>query len=384
MSKSYRGFTLVELLVVIAIIGILIGLLLPAVQAAREAARRMQCTNNLKQLGLAVQNFEDANGRIPNQYQDPYWTSGSYASSDSTIQGRLNRISCQTMLLPYIEQGALYNIITGCFSQAASTGDSSYAISPTDSGTIPTGQSQNPYAVAIDAFLCPSDANAQASKSLSSSNASHLGRCSYGCNMGDMITHNTLDSQKKRRGVFVNGALAGKTSLATCKDGTSNTMAFAEIGVSDVLADSDSDSDITTGIGYVSGVISKAPAVCLALRGSDGLFVDGTTTYAQKGRRWCNASYASTNFQAVLAPNSPSCSSSTSDLGARPMMISASSSHNGGVNVVMMDGSVRFVSDTIDAGDANTVNTDGYSGKSLRGVWGAMATPRGKETVSLD
>ena len=82
-TQSRRGFTLVELLVVIAIIGILIGLLLPAVQAAREAARRMQCTNNMKQLCLGVQNFADAQKRIPNQYDDPYWANANSAVTDA-------------------------------------------------------------------------------------------------------------------------------------------------------------------------------------------------------------------------------------------------------------------------------------------------------------
>lgn len=88
--SSRKGFTLVELLVVIAIIGILIGLLLPAVQAAREAARRMQCTNNLKQMGLAVQNFNSAQDRIPNSYKDSHWTGMNGAANNETVLSRLN------------------------------------------------------------------------------------------------------------------------------------------------------------------------------------------------------------------------------------------------------------------------------------------------------
>ena len=107
-TNRQSGFTLVELLVVIAIIGILIGLLLPAVQAAREAARRMQCTNNLKQLGLATLNFESANGRIPNQFADEMFAGGKYSGVDEYL---LNKLSVQTLLLPYLEQAPVYDKI---------------------------------------------------------------------------------------------------------------------------------------------------------------------------------------------------------------------------------------------------------------------------------
>ena len=103
LKAKHVAFTLVELLVVIAIIGILVGLLLPAVQAAREAARRMQCTNNLKQLGLAVLNYESAYQRLPNK-------SGGTASlvgSPERLNGNYNRLSPFVQLLPFIEQTAL-------------------------------------------------------------------------------------------------------------------------------------------------------------------------------------------------------------------------------------------------------------------------------------
>ncbi|MBR4975981.1 MAG: DUF1559 domain-containing protein, partial [Thermoguttaceae bacterium] len=142
MSKR-QGFTLVELLVVIAIIGILIGLLLPAVQAAREAARRMQCTNQLKQLGLAAQNFHDVNNHLPNR--SAQYILRTYNRSGNSFE----RFSYMTTMLPYIEQTAAYQQF----------------ISDLDKGSMSPWTTNDPHNTGnrrvwmnnIDAFLCPSD-----------------------------------------------------------------------------------------------------------------------------------------------------------------------------------------------------------------------------------
>lgn len=377
-TSSHQGFTLVELLVVIAIIGILIGLLLPAVQAAREAARRMQCTNNLKQLGLATLNFESANGRVPNQYGDALLTEGKYDGVDAAL---LNRISVQAILLPYLEQAPIWD-------KLVSKLDGSCDNNLLHNSQYPDGWGTNPLATVISAFTCPSDDNAQVKLEKT------MGRNSYATCVGDATActaargdyTNANLVHSKRRGVFVNGLIAGKTVLSAIKDGTSNTMGFSEISVTDHAADT--DEDVLTGVAHLSSMYSQAPSTCLAFRGSDGLLTS-TKTYACKGRRWCDAGGANTNFCAVLPPNSVSCGGTNINSGGNChnaiYLISAGSSHNGGVNVSMMDGSVHFISNTIDCGDINYVDYNGnYTGASKHGVWGALATPRGKESVSLD
>ncbi len=380
-----KAFTPVELLVVIAIIGILIGLLLPAVQAAREAARRMQCTNNMKQLGLAAANFESANKRLPNQGWDKLWV--GYGDAD-----RLYRMAAQTLLLPYIEQTAVYEQLQTCANSYKTTGDNGNLPSPTSpSDTTTSGVTANPYKAKIDAFICPSDGVSQQLRG----NADQFGTCNYACNWGDGSMSLDSGGQVNHRGVFVNGAKsgngAGNMTFAAVKDGTSNTMLFGEILASDVTATADLDYRSTVA---PIDMKTNPPSVCLATRGVDGETTAAPDTVLKiKGANWGNACATFTNFVAALPPNSPSCSSGN---GVSSYATgSATSAHSGGVNVCMCDGSVRFVSDTIDCGDISTVlggdkNTyndppqdNKWPGKSTRGVWGAMATPKGKETVTL-
>ena len=380
------GFTLVELLVVIAIIGILIGLLLPAVQAAREAARRMQCTNNLKQLGLAVQNFEDAHKRLPNQMHDEYWVKGFCKSGTKERIDVVDTYSVFTLLLPYIEQTALMNEITGYCSAAANanpynTDYSNYRTIPISWNAQPMYDgTRNPFTVPISAYLCPSDGN-----SITDAKAANLSGCSnYAASRGDWMIGTNWGENKNKRGVFFDGNIGGRMTLATITDGTSNTMCFSEILAS---ASSGGDLKVKSTIAAAS-IHGLAAANCLATRGADGM-TNSSSQWTIKGRRWADARAAYTNFHAAVPPNSPSChqQGNTSESNSC-MCVAASSNHSGGVNVVMCDGSVRFVSETVDCGDVSNKlghpNNSGeghhWVGRSTHGVWGAMATPMHGET----
>ena len=197
-----RGFTLIELLVVIAIIAVLIALLLPAVQAAREAARRAQCVNNLKQLGLAVANYESANSCLP--------PSGN-AIVMNTAKANGNDFSMKVHLLPYMEQSALYN----AFNQ-----DIEYNL--VQNGTVSSTH--------INMFNCPSDGTI-VNRGMSSYSGHDFGDCSYGNNIGTSLTFNggRFDGPAYLMGsVSVGGATwgsanGGVVTLASITDGTSNT-----------------------------------------------------------------------------------------------------------------------------------------------------------------
>jgi prepilin-type N-terminal cleavage/methylation domain-containing protein/prepilin-type processing-associated H-X9-DG protein len=355
-SRDARtGFTLVELLVVIAIIGILIALLLPAVQAAREAARRMQCTNNLKQLALATHNFHDGNKKFPSASHQQVLA--------KTKPSRWERWSYLVPLLPYIEQKATYDQIVDQIDNGPNR-------APWD------GNAANPWCQTIAGFTCPSDPASQ-------QRDSNRGRTSYHCNRGDFWLN---WDWYECRGAFGRGDKI-ETSMATFRDGTSNTLLLAECPVGANKGDRNNLSGFAKDMGSANN--SNLPSTCLAAAGPGGQFAPGVNPETgdwQVGWRWADAHACYTQFHPILPPNSPSCGPRAENWA----LITAGSHHPGGCNVAMADGSSRFISETINAGDPNdhpsnhgySNRPQDYSGPSLYGPWGALGSSRSGETIA--
>jgi len=348
------GFTLIELLVVIAIIAVLVALLLPAVQQAREAARRSQCKNNLKQLGLAIHNYHDANNCI---------VMGSGSANGPGGQ----RQSAFVGMLPYLDQAPLYNLAQSGGTGASVNGTQNY----NGNSWVPWDNNHRAVVARIPLLLCPSDDPTTADNI--------KGACNYRFSRGDTNWDHCSawnGNGGRNRGMFVGGnGASGLRTFASVTDGLSNTVACSER----IKCKGGANSVMTGAIGRQinQGQYSGNPAACLPIVNGQGIY---TITFGQfGGDRWADGQSTFTGFTTIVGPNKPSCTDPNGNTDQWDGNMDPTSLHTGGAHVLMGDGAVRFVSDNINTGNVSLPVVTG--GPSPYGIWGALGSIQGGEPI---
>ncbi len=343
-SNKTAGFTLVELLVVIAIIGILVGLLLPAVQAAREAARRMQCSNNLKQLGLAMHNYHDTHKVFPLNMAGGGQNGGATCTSGF--------YSWLTYLLPQIEQGNLYNQINFSVEMA----DAGSCHNVFDASISSSHVNAAAASTIISTFLCPSDPGGHSNAVVMGS--SNPASDNYAGNAGWPSWSEGLAGERRAPNAPYNGVISLGTPavnvpwhprrgirFADVTDGLSNTTAISErliMQAQDLDAIRNADPRILSHHTTENARTQAEIAANCELAHRD-LFHS-----AFQGRAWISGwTLTAPTFMHIYSPNSHNCHYHGGE-GTGDNIITPSSYHTGGVNVAMGDGSIHFVSDSID------------------------------------
>ncbi|MBB3208867.1 prepilin-type N-terminal cleavage/methylation domain-containing protein/prepilin-type processing-associated H-X9-DG protein [Rhodopirellula rubra] len=396
MSRKHfnqRGFTLVELLVVIAIIGVLVGLLLPAVQAAREAARRMSCSNNFKQIGLGLHNYHAAYNMLPMNFGGTDNEGGTGWTQNNELQA-----SFLVGLTPFVEQQAVWEQI----SNPMSVGRDGSALSPVfpAMGPIPWHTNYTPWMTQIGTFRCPSDPTVPGANEVGFTNyaachgdsfweQTNVGIEANGNSHGD-ATWGESNTKKYARGVFTAKHF---TRFRNILDGLSNTLMCGEIvvdnGQREIVGTAIRAGDDSHNLSPGSWATNTAatPAIDVE-RPQFYTYEHGEFDVPERdrgrGRLWTSGRENSSRFHAIRPPNSYNVMRWWDNHG----MWGASSRHQGGAHVLMGDGAVKFITDSVDTGDQNALPIGpggrGLGEESPYGVWGAAGTIASKETLTLE
>ena len=407
-ARFHLGFTLIELLVVVAIIGVLVGTLLPAVQAGREAARRMSCSSHLKQLGIGVHNYHSAFRQMPihgcgptNEMSN---SAGAAFGDDSPGGGGgYTRIELSYLvgLLPFVEQQGLWEEIRHPLVDAENRTWPAF-------GPRAAQPLYPPWVSEVPTYRCPSDPGFGVPSMGRTNFAACTGDGFYDAENGVTIwrfgrwQYETDRRQLIRARCGMRGAFVPRKSMKfrDITDGLSQTVLLGEIATD--LGDRDIRTHASTNNGGTLAVANNpkrcadddAPQINpLRPRFWDPNYVIAGAPVTRRGYRWAIFHQLQTQFNTILPPNAEVCLAGHTDTRG---IVPPSSRHPGGCHALMVDGAVKFITDSIEAGDsrapcvyclaldagANSVTPPGSA--SPYGLWGAMGTRASGEVIDVD
>lgn len=382
------GITKVEIVVVILVIGILLVIFMPAPRLAREAARRMQCSNYIRQVSLACANYESAHKRLPAGWGGPAQLVATthfpiyIADESKTLKlAPIGRWSAQVAILPYLEDDVIYRQVTKGFSNTSTGVEYKGSMAPwnMDNGGF------TPWRTELPVLRCPSDPGRV--DPVLARFPEGGGRTNYAFCYGDTGVNGTNGQhQQANRGVF-QGRYCRR--LDDIKDGVSNTVMLGEIGTSPskTLARGQGKIRIHGGVLTQLPAIEVSPQSCrLSVRGDKYTQANEANVEHWRGMRWADGAMAYSGFNTILQPNSPSCTGSNNEWEWG--YYSLTSYHGSGADVAFVDGSVHYIANSIDTrGNPDRPAPIGNNGPrsdepSPYGVWGAMGSIDGAEELN--